>query len=102
MVSLLSMASLFVSRKVFQAALLLIVTITPNYSANLQDRATKPQPQRTVVYGRVVYRDNQQPIRRIRVVLRSLTSLGPAELDAVSNARGEFRIEGVPAGRYFI
>ncbi len=102
MVSLLSMASLFVSRKVFQAALLLILTITPNYSANLQDRTTQPQPQRTVVYGRVVYRDNQQPIRRIRVVLRSLTSLGPEELDAVSNARGEFRIEGVPAGRYFI
>ena len=102
MVSLLSTASLFVSRKVFQAALLLILTITLNYSATLQDRASKPQPQRTVVYGRVVYRDNQQPIRRIRVVLRSLTSLGPEELDAVSNARGEFRIEGVPAGRYFI
>ena len=101
MISLFSTASLFRSRKVLYAALLLIlITLTPNYSANLQDRATKPQ--RTVVYGRVVYRDNQQPIRRIRVVLRSLTSLGPEELAAISNVRGEFRIEGVPAGRYFI
>ena len=80
--------------------LLIFLTITPNYSANLQDRETKPP--RTVVYGRAIYRDTQQPVRRVRVVLRSFTSLGPEQLEAISNARGEFRIEGVPAGRYFI
>lgn len=101
MLSLFSIASLFVSRKLLHVALLLIlITITPNSSANLQDNATKPR--RTVVYGRAVYRDTQQPVRRVRVVLRSLTSIGPEQLDAISNARGEFRIEGVPAGRYFI
>ena len=35
-------------------------------------------------------------------MLRSLNSFGPEELTGTSNPRGEFRISGVPAGRYFI
>ena len=60
------------------------------------------KPSLSTVYGRAIYHDSEQPVRRVGVVLRSLTSFGPEELSAITNSRGEFRIEGVPAGRYFI
>lgn len=60
------------------------------------------KPSLSTVYGRALYHDSEQPVRRVGVVLRSLTSFGPEQLGATTNARGEFRVEGVPAGRYFI
>ncbi|HJP93653.1 MAG TPA: hypothetical protein VJ875_16965 [Pyrinomonadaceae bacterium] len=63
---------------------------------------TKEKESLSSVYGRVVYYGSEQPARRIRVVMRSLTSYGPEQLTGITNARGEFRIAGVPAGRYFI
>ena len=57
---------------------------------------------RSTIYGRVVHDDTDRPVSRTRVKLRSATSFGPEELMSTTNARGEFRISGVPAGRYFI
>ena len=60
------------------------------------------EPALSTVYGRAIYHDSEQPVRRTSVVLRNLTSLGPEQHSAITNAQGEFRISGVPAGRYFI
>ena len=56
----------------------------------------------STVYGRAVYDDTERPVGRAQVVLRSATSFGPEQITGTTNARGEFRIERVPAGRYFI
>lgn len=69
----------------------------PRYSANSQTKEN-----RSTIYGRVVYDDTDRPVGRARVMLRSATSFGPEELVGTTNVRGEFRISGVPAGRYFI
>src|ERR1051325_10860848 len=45
---------------------------------------------------------HNDPLAAFHVVLRSLTSFGPEQLSAITNARGEFRIKNVPGGRYFI
>jgi len=58
--------------------------------------------QRSTIYGRVVLDDTDLPVSRVRIMLRSATSFGPEQLISTTNARGEFRIGGVPAGRYFI
>jgi hypothetical protein len=111
-------AFFFLSRKVLQATALLVILMSVSffaaravprdraderaakYSASFQTKE-KP-PLRSTVYGRAVYYDTERPLRRVQVMLRSLTSFGPEELAAITNRRGEFRIEGVPAGRYFI
>lgn len=64
---------------------------------------TQPsQSGRSAVYGRAVYSDNDRPVGHATVVLRSVASYGPEQISSTTNGRGEFRIEGVPAGRYFI
>ena len=67
------------------------------YSATSQTKEV-----RSTIHGRVVYDDTDRPVRRARVMLRSANSFGPEELTGTTNVRGEFRISGVPAGRYFI
>ncbi len=63
---------------------------------------SRENPTRSMISGRVVYEDTDRPVSRVRVTLRSANSFGPEELTGTTNARGEFRISGVPAGRYFI
>src|SRR4030095_9981507 len=63
---------------------------------------TEKKPPLSTVYGRAVYHDTEQPARRLQVVLWNLNSWGPEDLSAITNSRGEFRIESVPAGRYFV
>ena len=90
-----------------KASALLVIMVAISITARgEQQQFVKSQgsekPSLSTVYGRAIYHDSEQPVRRVGVVLRSLTSFGPEQLAATTNARGEFRIEGVPAGRYFI
>lgn len=82
---------------------LLTILVTINLlSVRGAQQTRENEPALSTVYGRAIYHDSEQPVRRVKVVLRNLANLGPEELTAITNARGEFRIEGVPAGRYFI
>ncbi len=86
-----------------RATALLTILVTVNVLSACGAQQTKEnEPALSTVYGRVIYHDSEQPVRRVRVVLRNLSNLGPEVLDTITNARGEFRIAGVPAGRYFI
>ena len=67
------------------------------YSATSQTKEV-----RSTISGRVVYDDTDRPVSRARVMLQSANSFGPEQLIGTTNVRGEFRISGVPAGRYFI
>ena len=53
----------------------------------------------SAVRGRVLYDDTERPARRARVMLVGEGG-GRNEYSALTDARGEFRIEGVRAGRY--
>lgn len=56
----------------------------------------------STVYGRAVYSDTERPVDHALIELRSITSYGPEQISSTTNGRGEFRIDGVPSGRYFI
>lgn len=61
----------------------------------------KPSPPAvSAVRGRVVYDDTTRPVRRARVTLVNGDG-GRTEHVALTDSRGEFRIEGVPAGSYY-
>jgi len=71
--------------------------------AGAQEGLPDPEAARaptSAVYGRAVYEDTGRPVRRARVFLFRPDARGP-ELTALTGTRGEFRIEGVPAGRFF-
>jgi hypothetical protein len=86
-----------------KATALVTILVTVNLLAVRGAQQTREnEPALSTVYGRAIYHGSEQPVRRVNVVLRNLTNLGPEQLTAITNARGEFRIEGVPAGRYFI
>lgn len=74
---------------------------TASYTTYIQARQTESN--RSTVYGRAVYSDTQQPVGHASIVLRNMARYAdPADLTGSTNGRGEFRITGVPAGRYFI
>jgi protocatechuate 3,4-dioxygenase beta subunit len=54
----------------------------------------------SAVYGRVVYEDTSRPIRRARIMLVSEGG-SRTDLGALTDAHGDFRINGVGAGSYF-
>ncbi len=81
----------------FRATALLVLTL---FATNVEAQQTGSN--RSAVYGRAVYSDTQRPVGHATVVLRSMTSLRPEQITGTTNGRGEFRIAGVPAGRYFI
>lgn len=87
---------------VLQATALLSIVLTASFSCVAHAQFGEKQASGATVYGRAIYHDSQRPARRVHVVLRSLTSFGPEQLSAITNARGEFRIKNVPGGRYFI
>jgi hypothetical protein len=87
---------------VLQATALLAIVLTARFSCIAHVQIGEKQQSGSTVYGRAIYHDSQRPARRVLVVLRSLTSFGPEQLSAITNARGEFRIKNVPGGRYFI
>ena len=86
------------SLKIFSVAAVLILTMSSLRAAQTREN----QSTLSTIHGRVVYEDTDRPVGRARVMVRSANSFGPEELVATTNARGEFRISGVPAGRYFI
>ena len=93
------------SLQIFLVTVVFILTLsslfaarTPRHSASSQTN----ESMRSTVYGRVVHAGTDQPVGRTRVILRSATSFGPEQLIGSTNVRGEFRISGVPAGRYFV
>ncbi|HKY41801.1 MAG TPA: carboxypeptidase-like regulatory domain-containing protein [Pyrinomonadaceae bacterium] len=92
------------SFQILSITAVLILTMSsffaPRYSANSQTKQNESI--RSTIYGRVVYEDTDRPVGSVRVMLRSATSFGPEQLIGTTNRRGEFRIGGVPAGRYFI
>jgi hypothetical protein len=71
-------------------------------AAAVQEQATpKPPPEALpTVYGRAVYDDTSRPVRRARVML--VSDVGArTDFNALTDARGDFHIEGVRAGSYF-
>lgn len=97
-----STAFLFLSRKALLATAILIILMSlsflaawavqrDTYPAYFQN--TQKTPPLSTVYGRAVYQDTEQPARRLQVVLWNLMSWGPEDLSAITNSRGEFRIE---------
>ena len=71
--------------------------------AAAQDNAppapAKEEP-KVAVYGRAVYAGTGRPLRRSRVTLIGVGG-SRTDLGALTDARGEFRIRGVRAGRYY-
>jgi hypothetical protein len=54
------------------------------------------------VQGRVVYSDNGQPMKKVRVtIFNPLEGSGDAQRVVVTNDRGEFVLTGLPAGKYY-
>ena len=95
----------FLSLMLLRATALLVLLaglslLVPRAATTLQTKQTESS--RSTVYGRAVYSDTEKPVGHANVVLRSVTSFGPEQITGSTNGRGEFRITGVPAGRYFI
>ena len=96
-VLVLTISNLFAARAETQTT---VLSHALKYSA--RSLLTRNKLMLSTVYGRAVYDDTERPVGRAQIVLRSVTSFGPEQIAGTTNARGEFRIEGVPAGRYFI
>jgi hypothetical protein len=60
-----------------------------------------PEPEESVVRGRVVYDDTTRPVRRARVMLIKENNVGRSEYAALTDAGGDFVIWGVRAGVYY-
>lgn len=99
--------------KILRIAAVLTLTCGSLFAARLGGQVREPRQRpnsqtkqnesiRSTIYGRVVYEDTDRPVSGVNVMLRSVTSFGPEHLTGTTNSRGEFRIGGVPAGRYFI
>ena len=88
------------SFQILRIAAVLIFVMSSLFAARVgtQDRESIL----STIHGRVVHEDTDRPVAGVHVMLRSVTSFGPEHLTGTTNRRGEFRIGGVPAGRYFI
>jgi len=62
--------------------------------------SVEPPAPRCTVKGRVVYDDNNHPVRRSNVTLTQLPDRG--EFSSATDRDGRFEIHGVPAGVYFV
>ena len=71
-------------------------------NTHVQTVEDKPAvPDSSTVRGRVVYDDTTRPVRRARVMLITEGGGGRSEYAALTDARGDFRIQGVRAGSYY-
>ena len=63
--------------------------------------STSPQRNGSTIRGRVVYADTGRPLRRakVRVVYPERTE---TQFENVTDRKGEFVVQGLPAGRYFL
>ncbi len=77
--------------------------VHPEPDDQVRVREAKPEPTpRAKLRGHVVYDDTGRPVRRARVLLLEDGSTEGTGPSALTNERGDFVIEHVPAGRYFI
>lgn len=63
---------------------------------------TPTAPAKSVVRGRVIYDDTNRPVRRARILLLRSDGSGGMEKSGVTNERGEFQVQDLAAGSYFI
>lgn len=103
--TLLSLAPL---AALFALACALLAPAAPSAASRRARRATQETGQKkeepsadSAVYGRVVYDDNNRPVRRARVMLVDEANSSRAEYSALTDADGSFRVERVRAGSYF-
>jgi hypothetical protein len=75
--------------------------ILPLTAACAQDEVSNDKPGRSVVRGRVILADSEQPLRRANVCLRKEFNRDVLKR-TVSGKRGEFSFQDVPAGTYYI
>jgi hypothetical protein len=87
---------------------LIVTTASAQISTSVQPSST-PAPTvargNSTVRGRVVYDDTGRPLRRVRVMLyitRRDESAVPQQRMAITDARGEFTVKNVVAGKYFV
>ncbi|MGI8835475.1 MAG: carboxypeptidase regulatory-like domain-containing protein [Pyrinomonadaceae bacterium] len=85
------------------ALLLLLNAATNAWPQARPQRARPPQlaTGESTAKGRVIYRDNQEPLKGAR--LRIFTSgEDQGELIVFTNDRGEFRVDNLAAGKYYV
>jgi hypothetical protein len=76
--------------------------LLPFTSTFAQDEETTAiKPGRSVVRGRVLFADSDQPLRRAKVRLRKELNKDFLK-SAISGRRGEFSFQGVAAGTYYV
>src|SRR5690349_11398167 len=77
------------------------VLILPLTSVFAQDEEAANKSGHSVVRGRVIFADSQQPLRRATLRLRKEFNREFLKR-TISDKRGEFSFHGVPAGTYYI
>ena len=96
-----------------QLLFLLIWTLFPSDGVWAQSGVVRPRtsspsapsmPQSSVgqstVVGRVIYQDNEEPLKGVRVRVFKASEGNP--LIAFANNRGEFRVDRLAAGKYYV
>ena len=83
----------------------LAAVMFPLASAFAQDEVEVPapdnKPSRSVVHGRVIFADSEQPLRRATVRLRKELNRDVLKR-TISGRRGEFSFQGIAEGTYYI
>jgi Carboxypeptidase regulatory-like domain len=80
-------------------AALAVCVVSSAASAQLTEQTEKKVGGSTI-RGTVVYADTGRPLRYARIVL--IADVGEGDFEGVSDKRGEFVVENVPAGRYVL
>jgi hypothetical protein len=85
-------------------AVLILLLQTANVWAQIGPRGVRPQPLgagHSTVKGRVVYKDNLAPLKGVRLRIFT-TGDDEGELIVFANDRGEFHVESLAAGKYYV
>lgn len=80
-------------------------TPTPEEDVDKQEESVQVKPDvpaKSIVRGRVIYEDTNRPVRRARIMLLPASGKGGPDHTGTTDAHGEFRIESVGAGSYFV
>ena len=76
---------------------LIPVPNVPAMQANLPEQDSTPS-----IQGKVLQEPNAQPIRKASVALRGRKGPADAKYSAVTDAEGQFRIDHVEPGQYYV
>lgn len=85
----------------FTYCLFLQLILAGSIAAQVPKPSPTPEPPKSVVKGRVVYDDTNDPVRRSKIVLVQLTN-DRDNLNSATDRDGRFEIHEVPAGDYFV